>query len=163
LCDCDCNICHTLCHLESLHHIYNIILLVKSQEENKKFLTPMFTDKQIKLFFFKFSIILFNNIFTLYFPSNFPLLSMLNMNIMKKYIKDLDNINFNEVMSLCFSQSKFYLKILGIPYYSNNLTSLITYNQIKEVIKEFHLFNDIVLAFWSCIIKVFPKSDMAII
>ena len=107
----------------------------------------MFTDKQIKLFFFKFSIILFNNIFTLYFPSNFPLLSMLNMNIMKKYIKDLDNINSNKVMSLYFSQSKFYLKILGIPYYSNNLTSPITYNQIKEVIKEFHLFNDIVLAF----------------
>jgi len=71
---------------------------------------------------------------------------MSDINIMKKYIKNLNNINSNKVMSSCLSQFKFYLKMLEVLYYSNNLTSSITYNQIKEVIKKSHLFNSTVLA-----------------
>ena len=88
--------------------------------------------------------------------------TMLNINIIEKYIKDLNNINSNKVMSSYLSQSKFYLKILKILYYSNNLTSSIIYNQIKEVIKKSHLFNNTVLASWSYIINVSSKFNMTI-
>ena len=89
--------------------------------------------------------------------------TMSNINIIEKYIKDLNNINSNKVMSSYLSQSKSYLKILEILYYSNNLTSSIIYNQIKEVIKKSHLFYNTVLASWSYIINVSSKSNMTII
>jgi len=38
----------------------------------------------------------------------------LNLNTIEKYIKNVDAINTNEVMSLKLPQSKLYLKILGI-------------------------------------------------
>ena len=88
--------------------------------------------------------------------------TMSNINIIEKYIKDLNNINSNKVMSSYLSQSKSYLKILEILYYSNNLTSSIIYNQIKEVIKKSHLFNNTVLASWSYIINVSSKFNMTI-
>jgi len=49
-----------------------------------------------------------------------------NMNIIKKYIKKLDNINSNNVMCPCLPQFKF--KILGVLYYLKNMFSPITYN-----------------------------------
>jgi len=84
------------------------------------------------------------------------------MNIMENYIKESTNVNTNDVSALWLSQSKSYLKILGIPYLTNNGT-LIAHNQIEEIIKRIHLFNDITLASSSYIIKASPKSDMAVI
>jgi len=85
-----------------------------------------------------------------------------DMSIIEKYIKESDNINPNDVSSPHLLQSKFYLKILGIPYITNNGTP-ISHNQVEEVIKRIHLFNDITLASCSCIIKASPKSDIAVI
>ena len=34
---------------------------------------------------------------------------------------------------------------------------------IETVIKESHIFNNIILAFQPCVIKISPKSDMAVI
>jgi len=70
----------------------------------------------------------------------------LDMNIMGKYIKELDNINSNDIMSSHLSQSKSYLKTFGVSYYSNNMFSFIIYRQIEEIIKETHLFNDVIFA-----------------
>ena len=39
----------------------------------------------------------------------------------------------------------------------------ITSNVIKDIIKKNHIFNNIVLASKPCIIKVFPKLDIAIV
>ena len=39
------------------------------------------------------------------------------LNIIEKYIKNVDDINTNEVMSPKLPQSKTYLKILGISYH----------------------------------------------
>jgi len=84
------------------------------------------------------------------------------MSIIEKYIKEFDNINPNDISSPCLLQSKSYLKILGIPYITNNGIP-ISHNQVKEVIKRIYLFNDITLASRSCVIKAFPKSDIAVI
>jgi len=81
---------------------------------------------------------------------------------MENYIEESTNVNTNEVSVLCLPQSKSYLKILGIPYLTNNGTS-IACNQIEEVIKRIHLFNNITLVSSSCIIKASPKSDMVVI
>jgi len=43
------------------------------------------------------------------------------------------------------------------------MSSLVTYNQIEEVIKKTHLFNNIVLTSQSHIIKASPKFNMAVI
>jgi len=81
---------------------------------------------------------------------------------MENYIKDFTNVNTNEVSPPWLPQSKSYLKILGIPYLTNNGTP-ITHNQIEEVIKRIHLFNNVTLASSPYIIKVSFKSDMAVI
>jgi len=61
------------------------------------------------------------------------------------------------------SQSKSYLKIIGIPYLQENTVTSITSSVVEDIIKKNHIFNNIVLASKPCIIKIFLKSDMAII
>ena len=51
-----------------------------------------------------------------------------DINIMKKYIKELEDINSNNVISFYFLQFKLYLKNLEVLYYSENTLSFITYN-----------------------------------
>ena len=80
-----------------------------------------------------------------------------NLNIIEKYIKELNDIDLNDIMNPRLSQSKSYLKILGIPYFIEDT------NLIESVIKSNHIFNDIVLALHPCIIKAFPKSDIVVI
>ena len=86
-----------------------------------------------------------------------------NLNIVERYVKKLDNIDPNNVISPHLSQSKLYLKILEMLYFLENMNLPITSNVIEEVIKDTHIFNDIILASYLHIIKIFPKSDMAVI
>jgi len=66
-------------------------------------------------------------------------------------------------MSLRLSQSKSYLKILSISYFVENTNLLISSDIVESIIKSNHIFNDIVLALYLHIIKVFPKSDIVVI
>jgi len=86
-----------------------------------------------------------------------------DMDTIEKYIKESDNIDSNDVSPPQLSQSKSYLKILGISYSTSNTSSSITHNQVKEIIKRTHLFNNITFASCPCIIKAFLKSDIAVI
>jgi len=49
-----------------------------------------------------------------------------DLNIMKKYVKMMNNIDISDIMSLRLSQSKLYFKILGIPYFVKNTNLPIT-------------------------------------
>jgi len=89
--------------------------------------------------------------------------SALNMNIIEKYMKNLNNMNLNKVISLRLFQSKLYLKILGILYFIKNTNLLIPINIIETVIKSTHIFKNTILALCPRIIKASPKSDIAII
>ena len=60
-------------------------------------------------------------------------------------------------------QSKLYLKIISVPYLSKNSNIYITSDNIKRILKNNYIFNDIVLASKPRIIKVSSKSDMLII
>jgi len=84
-----------------------------------------------------------------------------NLNIVQKYMKDLNDIDLNNIMSLRLPQSKFYLKILGILYFLEDTNLSVMLDIIKRVIKCIHIFNNIVLAFYPWVIKIYPKSDMA--
>jgi len=87
----------------------------------------------------------------------------LNLNIVEKYIKEFNNINSNNIMSLQLPQSKSYLKILEISYYLVNTNSLIIFDAVEEIIKNTHIFNNVILTSHSHIIKASPKLDIAVI
>jgi len=76
----------------------------------------------------------------------------------------LENIDSSQVDMPCLPQSKSYLKIIGIPYFSNsNLQDYLNTSDVKTIIKQNYIFNNVILASKPRVIKVSPKSDMAII
>ena len=63
-----------------------------------------------------------------------------DLNVIEEYIKELNNINSNNIISPYLSQSKSYLKILRIPYYLVNINSPIISDMVEEVIKDTYIF-----------------------
>jgi len=69
----------------------------------------------------------------------------------------------NNVEAPKLPQSKFYLKILGIPYLLKNSNTPISADLVERIIKDNHIFNNIVITSRPRVIKVSHKSDIAII
>jgi len=86
-----------------------------------------------------------------------------NLQEIEKYIKQFLDDNSNSIVTPRLPQSKSYLKIVGIPYYVDKLSTRIITENIERILKNTHIFNKIVLASRPRIIKVLPKSDMAIV
>lgn len=86
-----------------------------------------------------------------------------DLQAIKKYVKSVSCVDTNQVQSPQLSQSKSYLKIVGIPYLSEATNLHITSEEIKNTLKNTHIFNDVILASKLRIIKVFLKSDIVII
>jgi len=80
-----------------------------------------------------------------------------DLNVIEKYI---NNIEFE---SLRLPQLKSYLKILGIPYLIKNMDFSISAEIIENISKISHIFNNITLSSWPQVIKISPKSNIAII
>ena len=91
------------------------------------------------------------------------IVSTLNLQTIKKYIKSSQFIEVNHVESSRLPQSKSYLKIIGIPYLLEQTNIQVTSEDIEKILKNTHIFNNIILALKPRIIKVSPKSDMTII
>ena len=89
--------------------------------------------------------------------------SNLDLQEIKKYVKNSLATNDDSISSPQLPQSKSYLKIVGIPYFVNKSNTHISFEDIEHILKNNHIFNDIILASKPCIIKVSPKSDMAIV
>jgi len=89
--------------------------------------------------------------------------SPLDLQTIEKYVKNLNLINVDNVDVPQLPQSKFYLKITGIPYFLENTNIPISANIAETIIKNNHIFNNIVIASRPHIIKVSPRSNMAII
>ena len=87
-----------------------------------------------------------------------------DMAIINNYIKSLNDINSLQVDKPCLPKSKSYLKIIGILFYLHaNSQERLTPNDIKTILKQNHIFDNISLASKPRVIKVSPKSDMSII
>ena len=80
-----------------------------------------------------------------------------------KYVKNSLSSDADKISLPRLLQSKSYLKIVGIPFISEKTSNYVSLDKIKNVLKNNHLFNNIVLTSKSRIIKVSPKADMAII
>ena len=89
--------------------------------------------------------------------------SSLDLQEIKKYVKNSLSSNADKMTLVRLPQSKSYLKIVGIPFISKKTNSHIALDEIEDVLKNNHIFNNIVLASKPHVIKVSPKSDMAII
>jgi len=87
----------------------------------------------------------------------------LDFQAIEKYIKSTVCIEAEHVELPRLSQSKLYLKIIGILYLSEHTNTHITLDDVERILKSNYIFNDIFLASKSRIIKVSPKSDMSII
>ena len=86
-----------------------------------------------------------------------------DISIIEKYLKENSNINSDYINSSCLLKSKSYLKILDLSYIVEKTNLLVTSKLIEEVIKEFYIFKDIILASRPQVIKASPKSDIAMI
>jgi len=79
-------------------------------------------------------------------------------------MKNANDINSLQVEDARLPKSKSYLKIISIPFYPHpNLQEKLTSADIKTILQQNHIFNNISLASKPRIIKVSPKSDMAIV
>ena len=73
-------------------------------------------------------------------------------------VVEADQIKFSRL-----PQSKSYLKIVSIPYLSNQTNTRLSANEVEKILKNNHIFNDIVLVSKPRVIKVSPKSDISIV
>ena len=87
-----------------------------------------------------------------------------DLSIIDHYIKNSNNINALQVEDSRLPKSKFFLKIISIPFYPHlNSQEKLTLSDIEIILKQNHIFNNISLASKPRVIKVSPKSDMAIV
>jgi len=87
----------------------------------------------------------------------------LELQTIEDYIKNANHIKAEGVENPYLPQSKTYLKIIDIPYLVENTNTFIISVMVENIIKNNHIFKNIVLVLKPHIIKVSPKSDMAII
>ena len=86
--------------------------------------------------------------------------SVLNLQTIEKYIKNTYNIEANHVELPRLLQSKYFLKIISISYILEFTNTHITTNEVEKIIKENHIFNNVILVSRPKVIKVSLKSDM---
>ena len=84
--------------------------------------------------------------------------------IIKNYVKNVHDIDSLNVEVSWLLQSKFYLKLISIPYFPHDKSQeCLSSSDIENIIKQNQIFDNIVFASKSWVIKVSPKSDMSII
>ena len=87
-----------------------------------------------------------------------------DLSIIDRCVKNSNNINSLQVKDSRLPKSKSYLKIISIPYYPHaDSQEKLSSTDIETVLKQNHIFDNIFLASRPRIIKVSPKSDMAIV
>jgi len=84
-----------------------------------------------------------------------------DLTTIKKYIKSISNINSDLIKNPHLPKSKSYLKILRLPYMMEN--GVITPDIVESMLKDVHLFKDVMLTSKPCIIKMSPKLDMVVV
>ena len=70
--------------------------------------------------------------------------NMSDLLIIKKYMKNINNINSDNIDCFHLPKSKLYLKFIGLPHNMEN--GMLTPEVIEGVLKDSHLFENVVLA-----------------
>ena len=71
---------------------------------------------------------------------------VLDLKIIENYIKNVKNVNSEDVEIPRLLQSKSYLRIISISYFMENTNIPITVDFIESVIKANHIFDNLLLA-----------------
>jgi len=87
----------------------------------------------------------------------------LDLSTIENYINNIDVIKTEDKMASCFSQSKSYLKIIGILYIKEGANSPINSSNVEKIIQSTHIFNNVLLTLKPCVIKTLLKFNMAIL
>ena len=87
----------------------------------------------------------------------------LDLQTIKRYVKNTNNIEANQVKLFRLPQLKSFLKIIDILYLREDTNTSITADVVEKIIKDNHVFNNIMLALRPRVIKISPKLDMSII
>jgi len=84
--------------------------------------------------------------------------------IIDQYVKNSNDINALQVEEPRLPKLKSYLKIIGIPFYPyDNSQECLMSSDIKTILKQNQIFDNISLVSKPRVIKVSPKSNMSII
>ena len=87
-----------------------------------------------------------------------------DLQIIDQYVKNSNDINALQVEEPRLSQSKSYLKIIGILFFPHgNAQDRLTSSEVELILKQNQIFNTITLASRPRVTKISPKFDMAII
>ena len=87
-----------------------------------------------------------------------------NLQMINYYVKNAEDIDASQVDAPYLPQSKFYLEIIEIPYFPHsNSQDHLTSNNVKSILKQNQIFNNITLVSKPRVIKILPKLDMSII
>ena len=73
-------------------------------------------------------------------------MSVLDLQTIKKYVKNLNQINANKVETSQLPQPKSYLRIIGLLYLMKNINIPITLDVVEKILKNNHIFNNILIA-----------------
>ena len=76
--------------------------------------------------------------------------SDLDLSTIKKYLKNVQNVNLDSIESPRLPKSKSYMKIIALPYSSE--LGVMSPDIIEGVLKDSHLFKDMTLASKPCVI-----------
>ena len=68
-----------------------------------------------------------------------------DLQVIENYVKNVKNINLEDIKAPRLPQSKSYLKIIGIPYFMKNTNIPIITDFIKTIIKTNYIFNNLIL------------------
>ena len=85
----------------------------------------------------------------------------LDLSTIKNYLKNVQNVNPDFIESPRLPKSKSYMKIIRLPYSSK--LGVMSPDIIEGVLKNSHLFKDVLLASKPRVIKASPKSDKAVV
>ena len=83
--------------------------------------------------------------------------------VIELYIKNQIFMNTNDVQSAQLLQLKLYLKILGIPYFREDMNTSIDASYMENIIKMTHVFDNVQIASKPRVVKVLSKSDIVIV
>ena len=88
----------------------------------------------------------------------------LDLTIIDQFVKNSNDVNALQVEEPRLPKSKSYLKIISIPFYPHaNSQDRLTSADIKIILRQNHIFDNVTLASKLRVIKVSPKFDMAIV
>ena len=88
----------------------------------------------------------------------------LDLMLIDQYVKNSSDVNALQVEEPRLPKSKSYLKIIDIPYYPHtNSQERLTSGDIKSILKQNQIFDNVSLALKPRVIKISSKSDMSIV